>query len=130
MNKKLKKPNLSAAIISILIILLVLIPISIVLFQLSKEANVSYILIKNSIVTGKIFDVDCNVDSFYCNTMRDMYNFIKRPTTRFYLEDGLKKVTTYIAETAFNFVVSLPKRLLEIFITFFMIFFLLVGKNA
>lgn len=125
LNKNLKRPNLSAAVISILILLLVLAPVGIVLIQLSKEANVSYILIKNSITTGNIFEVDCDIDSFYCNTMNELNNFIKRPTTRYYLEDGLKKITIYVAESAFNFVVSLPKRLLDIFITFFMIFFLL-----
>ncbi len=124
LNKKTKRPNLSAAIISILIILLVLIPLGLIFFQLSKEANVSYILIKDKIITGKIFDVRCAGGGVYCDTLKDLKSFMKRPTTRFYLEDGLRKVTTYIAETAFNFVVSIPKRMLEIFITFFMIFFL------
>jgi predicted PurR-regulated permease PerM len=124
LNKKTKRQNLSAAIVSILIILLVLIPISLILFQISKEANVSYILIKNKIVTGSIFDVDCRGEGFYCNAMEDLKSFVQKPTTRFYLEDGLKKVTTFIAESAFNFVVKLPKRLLDVFITFFMIFFL------
>lgn len=123
LNKKTKNANLSAAVISILIILLVLIPISISLFQLSKEANVSYILIKNRIVTGSIFDIGCT-EGVYCDLVKDLQNFMRRPTTRFYLEDGLKKVTTFIAESAFNFVISIPKRLLEVFITFFMIFFL------
>ncbi|MBW2982515.1 AI-2E family transporter [Candidatus Woesearchaeota archaeon] len=125
LNKKIKRPNLSATLISILIILLVLMPISLVLFQISKEANVSYILIKNKFMTGEIFEVDCNDEGFYCMTMNDLRNFMKRPTTRYYLEDGLKKVTVYVAEGAFNFIVSLPKRLLEVFITFFIIFFLL-----
>ena len=130
LNKKTKRSNLSAAIVSVLIILLVLIPISLILFQLSKEANVSYILIKNQIVTGSIFDIECKPGSFYCDTIRDLRSFIQRPTTRYYLEDGLKKVTVFIAESAFNFVISLPKRILEVFITFFMIFFLYFQGNC
>lgn len=124
LDKKIKRPNVSAAIVSILIILLVLIPISLLLFRLSKEANVSYILIKERIITGRIFDIECKGDGFYCDTMRGLRSFMQRPTTKFYLEDGLKKVTVFVAEGAFNFVVSIPKRLLDVFITFFLTFFL------
>lgn len=125
LNKKTKRENLSAVIVAIFILLLVLIPISLFLFQVSKEANVSYILIKDRIITGRIFDIECNGDGLYCNVIKDLGSFMARPTTRYYLEDGLRKVTTYIAEGAFNFVVRIPKRLLDVFITFFMIFFLL-----
>lgn len=124
LNRYIKRPNISAAIISILIILLVLMPISLILFQLSKEANVSYILIKDKVITGRIFDIECSGDGWFCEMLKDLKSFMQKPTTRYYLEDGLKKVTVFIAEGAFNFVVSLPKRLLDVFITFFMIFFL------
>jgi predicted PurR-regulated permease PerM len=130
LNKKTKNKNLSAAIVSILIILLILIPVSLVILQISKEAQVSYILIKQKVVTGNIFDSACKSDSLYCSTMRSLRSFMRRPTTQYYVDNGLKKVTVFIAESAFNFLVSLPKRILDIFITFFMIFFLLKdGKH-
>ncbi|MBW2966609.1 AI-2E family transporter [Candidatus Woesearchaeota archaeon] len=125
LNKKIKRENLSAVIISILIILLILIPVALVILQVSKEAQVSYILIKQNILTGNLFDTDCREDTLYCNIMQNLKSFMKKPTTRYYIDDGLKKVTIFIAESAFNFLVSLPKRILDIFITFFMVFFLL-----
>lgn len=130
LNKKIKRENLSAAIISVLIILLILIPLSLVIFKVSKETQVSYLLIKQRVFNGRIFDVQCQEGEFYCDAIKDMKSFMTRPTTRYYLEDGVKKITTYIAENTFSFIFSLPKRILDVFITFFIVFFLLKdGKN-
>ena len=125
LNKKLRRKSLSAVIVSILIILLVLIPVSILVFQVSKEANVTYLLFKQKFTSNNLLDIECEDESLYCNTLDELKSFLKRPTTRYYIEDGIKKITTTIAENAVNFVVSLPKIIINIFITFFMIFFLL-----
>jgi predicted PurR-regulated permease PerM len=125
LNQKIKRKNLSAAIVSILIIILVLIPVSFIIFQVSKEANISYLLFKQKFTRDNLLDFECKDESFFCNTLNEVKSYLKRPTTRFYIEDGIKKATTSIAQSAINFVVSLPKMIIDIFITFFMIFFLL-----
>jgi predicted PurR-regulated permease PerM len=130
LNKRIKNKSLSAAIVSILIILLVLIPVSFLVLQISKEANVSYLLFKQKFSSGNLLDIKCEDESLYCSIMNDLKSYFKRPTTRFYIEDGIKKVTTYVAESAVNFVVSLPKIIINIFITFFMIFFLLKDGDS
>jgi predicted PurR-regulated permease PerM len=125
LNQKIKRKSLSAAIVSILIIILVLIPVSFIILQVSKEANVSYLLFKQKFTSDNLLDFECKDESFFCNALNDLKSYFKRPTTRFYIEDGIKKITTSIAQSAVNFVVSLPKMIIDIFITFFMIFFLL-----
>ena len=129
-NKKTGWKNLSALSVSILIILIIAIPVTILVFNLSKEVNVGYMLIKQKIFAGKLFDIECVGDGLFCNTMDRLDKFANNPQVKFYLEDGVRKIAVYISESAFNFVVSIPKRILDIFITFFIVFFLLKdGEN-
>ena len=119
-NSKIKNKSVSAFIISVLIIILITIPIAYVLYEVSKEANVGYIVLKQKISTGTLFDIKCDGGTI-CNTFKEL---LRKPEARFYMEDSLKKITTTIAESTFNFIFSLPMRLLEIFVTFFLTFFL------
>ena len=124
LNKRLKKENLSATIVSILIVLLITIPLGFVLFEVSKEANVGYIILKQKISRGTLFDVDCE-DGFVCTGINKLEEFTTQPEARFYMEDSLQRAATFVAENAFKFIFSIPKRILDIFLTFFIVFFLL-----
>ena len=57
--KKLNKKNLCAFLVSLLIILLLTIPVAFVLFEVTKEVNVGYILLKQKIAKGEYLEVDC-----------------------------------------------------------------------
>lgn len=124
LNGKLKRKNLSAFIISIIIILLITIPLSFILYEISKEANVGYIILKQKIVRGTLFDLPCT-EGLFCTTTNKLKELTAEPEVRYYLQDSLQKAATYVAEGAFNFIFSIPRRLLGIFLTFFITFFLL-----
>ena len=123
--KKVKNRAVIAFIVSFIIILLVTIPIAYVLYEFSKEANVGYIVLKQKITTGNIFDIECTQGTTICDGLTGLKELMKQPEVKFYMEDSLKKITTTVAESTFNFIFSLPRRLFEIFITFFITFFLL-----
>jgi len=123
-NKKIKKKAVSALIVSVIIILIIIVPLSFMLFEISKESNVSYIVLKQKIAKGTLFEISCE-DGLICSGVNKFAEFMKNPEVKFYLEDSLKELSTRVAKGAISFIVSIPKMILDIFITFFMVFFLL-----
>jgi predicted PurR-regulated permease PerM len=124
LNGKIKRKNISALIVSLIIILIIIIPLSFMLFEVSKEANVGYIVLKQKISKGTLFDVNCE-DGLICSGVNKLKEYTNEQQVRFYLEDSLKTASTKIAQGAISFIFSLPKRLLDVLLTFFIIFFLL-----
>lgn len=125
LNMKIKRKTISALIVSLIIILLISIPLGFVLWNVSKEANVSYIVLKQKISKGTLFDIECK-EGVVCRGITRLRDWTREPDVRFYMEDSLKEVATRVAEGAIKFAFSLPKRLLDIFLTFFIVFFLLM----
>jgi predicted PurR-regulated permease PerM len=117
--KKTNKKNLSAFIVSLLIILLLVIPLSFVMFQLVKEVNVGYILAKQRLATAG-FD-----DGIFAGAFQAIEDLMKRPEFQLYTQQSLEKAFSNISEGALGFVFSLPARLLDVLLTFFFTFFLL-----
>lgn len=116
---KTKRKNLSALIVSVLIILLIVIPLSFVLFQLVKEVNVGYILVKQKLATSSL---DGGVFSGAFNFIEDI---MKKPEFQFYTQQSLEKAFSNISQGALSFIFSIPARILDIILTFFFTFFLL-----
>jgi len=113
-NRKTKKKNLSAFVVTIIIIAVIVIPTGIILYKVGREASTSYLRMKQIVYTG--FE-ECKTGA--------ICSFLKRPQTRYYFEQGLSKITDYLTESAYNFILSIPRRLLDVLIIFFTAFFLL-----
>ncbi len=118
LNKKLKNKNASALIVSLLIIILIIIPLGFILFQLSKEVNVGYILLKQKVSTAGLQRSTTGI-------IRTLQEITQNPQIEFYIKDSLEKVASRVAQGALDFIFSIPTRLLEILLTFFFTFFLL-----
>ncbi|MBW2993460.1 AI-2E family transporter [Candidatus Woesearchaeota archaeon] len=113
-QKRIKSRGLSAAIVTVIIIVIIVIPTAFLLFQVSKEASIGYLRIKQTIAGG--FE-ECE-SGFICDVL-------KRPGTMFYIQDGIKKITETLTTSIYNFVFTAPKFLLDILIIFFTTFFFL-----
>ena len=124
LNKYLKRENLSAFIVSFLIVIMLAIPLAFVFYHVSQEVNIGYILIKQKLASGNFIEGSCD-SGFICSISQGIENLILQPQAKFYITDSLNKLSTGVAGYAFDFVFSLPKRVLDIFITFFITFFLL-----
>jgi len=86
------------------------------LYQLSKEANIGYLILKQKLAKSNILD--------------KVRQITGNPEIKFYIEDSLTRISTQVAKSSLNFIFSIPSRLLDIVLTFFFTFFLLIdGKN-
>ncbi len=130
-NKLFKKNTVSAFTASILVILVITIPLILFLNAISKEAYVSYIIVKQKVLQGDLFGVDCGVkENPLCSVSDFFKEVISDPQNRFYIEDTIQRTTSYIIDNASTFLFSLPVLLLNLFIIIFLMFYLFKdGKN-
>jgi len=128
-NKKIKKQNVSAFLVTFFILILIIIPAAFMMYQLSYEVQVNYILAKQKIVAGGMFNYECS-DGMFCSAYREVGEYFAKPEVKLYMQEGIDNITKGLSSKILEFLYSLPKRILDIFITFFMIFFLLIdGKK-
>ncbi|MBR9692155.1 AI-2E family transporter [Candidatus Woesearchaeota archaeon] len=123
LNKKIKRKNIAALIVSLILILLLVVPISFILFNLSREASVGFIILKQKVLKPGLFEGRC--EGLLCSVFGYFKDITGRPEVKFYIEDSFKKISSQVAESTFNFAFSLPARIVEILLTFFFTFFLL-----
>ena len=126
LNKKLKRKNLSAFIISILIIILLAIPIIFLFTSISKESQFVYIRAKQIFTTGDVFRLGCAPEATgsVCTISNWFGDFVGQPNIRYHLEESIQKITTSVAQSASRFIFSIPAIILNIFVTFFTTFYL------
>jgi len=124
-NKLFKKNAISAFIASILVILVITTPIAFVLNAISKEAYVSYIVVKQKVLHGDLFGVDCNIEeNILCSVSNFFKDVLSDPKNRYYIEDTIQRATSYILDNASSFIFSFPILLLNLFIIIFLVFYL------
>jgi len=102
-NKKIKIKAVSAALISFLIILLVFIPGFFLVNAVSGEIYQAYILGKQRIGVGLISEC-INKDTGICNIVNLIRGYTSEPRVQFYLDQGLGKLSSNLAETLTSFV--------------------------
>ncbi|MBD3361263.1 AI-2E family transporter [Candidatus Woesearchaeota archaeon] len=125
--KKIPNRTVCALIMSLIIIILLLVPIGFVLKMSTEDAQYLYLRTKQRILSGDILGVDCGngVQTNLCKGALFVQKQIKDPNVQYYLKDILSRTTTFIINKTSEFILSLPRILLQIFITFFMVFYLL-----
>jgi len=125
LNKRLKNKNLSALIVVILVILVITLPLFFTLNAVSREARINYLLIKQKITSGKIFDVQCKAsDAQLCKLITSVEGIMQDPHTRYYLETGIQRITEYLVNNTSNFLLSIPLTVLNFFVVILLIFYL------
>ena len=133
LNRRIGRKNLSAFIVSLLIILLLTVPLLFLLNSVTKESQFVYVRAKQIFVTGDIFNIGCAPDDvgMTCKFSNWLGGIVGRPSVRYHLEDSIKKTTTSVSQSISNFVFSIPTIVLNIFVTFFITFYLFKdGKDT
>lgn len=124
-NSKLKRKNLSAILVTLLIILLVTIPIIFAVNKIARESYTSYVAVKQKLTTGNLFGVECNgKDNFLCRMADSIKGVTGDPSVKNYLDETLKKIALFVTQTTSNLLFSIPNIILNLFIMFFMMFYL------
>ncbi len=86
------------------------------LYQVSKEANIGYLILKQKLAKSNILD--------------NIKEITGKPEIKLYIEESFTKISSQLAESSLSFIFSIPSRLLDIILTFFFTFFLLIdGKR-
>ncbi len=127
-KKLIKSESWSAFIVAVLIIILISLPIIFVLNAIISQTEVVYTLSRRIVVTGDIFSAQCDGrENFVCNMIKPVQDLIKDPKIKYYLDDGLKTISSAIIGHITDFIFAVPKRILDFFVMLFTVFYLLKG---
>lgn len=118
-----KSKNISAFIVVILALFIVIAPAAFLLNQVVKESTVTYVTLQQGILKART--AECSDDSSVCFLIVQAQDFLQDPKVKFYLTDSLQKFSNSIAQAASEFLVSVPKVVLNIFIFFLALFYFL-----
>jgi len=124
---RIHNKTISALIISLIIILLILVPIGFILQMSTEDAQYLYIRTKQRILSGDVLGMDCDnrVQTPLCKASLYLKSKLRNPDVQYYLKDILSRSTSFVVNKTSEFIISLPKIILQIFITFFIVFYLL-----
>lgn len=122
-NRFLKNKNLSAFLVSVFIILVITVPAVALVDNIASEARFFYLRAKQRLATGNIFDIQCT-EGHACAFVEKLKDVISAPTFRSYLEEAISRFSNFILNEASELVFALPRLFLNMFITFFVTFYL------
>lgn len=122
-NRFIKRENLSAFLVSIFIILLITIPLVFLVDNMASESRFFYLRAKQRLATGEIFDFECGQGKF-CFVLDKVKDMITSQSFRAYAEDAISRFSNFVLEQASEFVFALPGVFLQMFVAFFVSFYL------
>jgi predicted PurR-regulated permease PerM len=123
LNKKIKNENLSALLLSILMILIIIIPTLFLISSLTKEVGNIYSTTTITLTESEdLIPIICESESGLCNVV-DSINHNQK--LRFYISGAITNFASIITRGTSNFLFSIPKRIIEALIIFLLVFYLL-----
>jgi predicted PurR-regulated permease PerM len=124
--RKTGKKNLSAFIVAVILILMVTLPSAYILNKAAKESQYLYVRGRQKLLTGDIFGAGCDgEEGTICRYSRSLNEMIMRPDVRYHLEEAMQRMSGFFSEQASSFILSIPFIILQAFIIFFVMFYLL-----
>ena len=133
-NNKLQRKNLSSLIVSLFVVILLTLPFYFVINAVSKEAYATYIITRQKVTSGSLVVAECEVQGPVCKIVNYFEEIFKDPKVRYYLDNSIKRASTYVIDTVSGFLLSVPAFFLNSFIVIFVMFFffrdglVIVGK--
>jgi len=124
-NKRIHSKNISAFIVSILVILVITLPLFFILNTISKEAYATYLLTKQKTLGVQSLSSEClQSDKASCKIINYFQDKADDPQIKYYLDTTIKSAATKITGIISNILFSIPLFILHMFITLFVTFFL------
>ncbi len=127
--KKTNMQNLSAFIISFLMILIITIPSFFIINTITKEASNVYSEVTIKLTQDEhLFQVECSKQGTLCNAINAIN---ENPRIRFYISGAITTFASGVTRSSSEFLFSVPKKILNLLIIFLLVFFLLKsGKHV
>jgi len=125
-NFKIRNKDVSAFLVSLLVIILISVPFLFMLNSVTKESQFVYVRAKQIFITGDVFSLGCSPGdtSTACALSSYIASYTSRPDVRYHLESSIERMTTSVSKGISEFVFSIPTMVLGVFITFFSMFYM------
>ncbi len=130
LKKYIQNDSARAAIVTLVIILTFTIPLLFAVTTIYKDAN-AFIVTARQKIGGNIFNVECaenentKDESYGCRINELFEGLADKPMIRDKLQSSVAAIPNKLLGTLSDFIVSIPKLALRIFILFFIVFYLL-----
>ncbi len=121
--KRMKSRGWSAFIVSILIILIFTVPFLFLLQAFTKDAYVSYIVIKQKASAMMFTGQPCADNSTGCAMINWIHGMISGPQAKFYIEDATSKLAQWAVAKTNSIIVSIPEIILQLFVMVFVMYY-------
>lgn len=119
------RKRLSAFLSSAVLILLLLIPMAFMLNAVSRQAYQAYQVSKDTLGVEEIFNLDCEGnDALICRVSNRLESV--GLDTDYYLSESLKKTSISFVNAISEFILSIPGKVLDLFVIIFMTYYLFV----
>jgi predicted PurR-regulated permease PerM len=127
LGRFMRNQNVRAVLVSAFIVLLFIAPLFLVIEAAAPDARYVYVRAKQKILTGELFDVTCPVgkESTLCALSNRIQEVVREPDVRYYLDDVVSKATNFVIAKISGVVLALPIIFINLFVTFFAVFYLL-----
>lgn len=112
------RPSLAALLICLLVLVVLVVPGIFLVKGLVQESYALFVLVKQKLAVG-LFK---NCSNNFCLAIQE---FSKNPEVRFQIQEVSRMVTNWIIQKGSRLLVSLPRLLLHIVVTFFTFFYFL-----
>ena len=121
--KKSKNRTLSALIVCILVLLIIVLPVTFLVKTLVQESYVLYLGAKQKL-SGELF---ANCDHPLCQSIT---TFVQDPDVNYRVQESVRAVTNLIIDKGSEFLLSVPRILLNMVVLLFTLFYLLIDGKA
>lgn len=130
-NRKIQHKKAAAIITATIVVLLVSVPTIWIATQLSEEMFVTYLLAKQSISQVYYTSGACTDGGIICQSGQIISEFLANPKYKYFINAALDKIKVYGVDSASTFITTIPRIILNAFITIFIMYYLFKqGKGA
>lgn len=122
---RIKSENLSALIISTLIVIIITVPTIFLINSVSREVTDLYQDLTLKLTQEEhLISLECLSESPTCKAIEAIN---ENPKVRFYVSGAITNLASSITRDNSNFLFSIPKKIIDVLIIFVLVFFLLKG---
>ena len=116
-------PTISALLATFFIFLLVSIPLAIFLYSISSDVTTFYLLIKEKLMNGEMFNGATCHDGMLCLLIEKITNFLSEPQIIYHLNNAVTTAASALLEYTSSVFISIPRMFVKIFIFIFALFY-------
>jgi len=122
LNCYVKNRSVCSLLVVIVVVLIIGVPAGFLLNSFAKEAYSAYLEAKKLSYGG--FEIKCN-EGALCDFAVNIQKYISDPQIKYYFQQAGDRINKYLLEYGSNFILALPKWVVDIFIFLFFLYYLL-----